>query len=202
LLLNIKGNPDNPFRAQLKDIRKKAVQRTRELDIVPRVSAPEPIEAPAEQHFTIEDGATGHTYDTIFGRYLVGAKAITIEDPYIRTQHQVTNFVRFCETVVRAGPTVRRINLITGYDDKTDRTMVRNKLEELKESLRERAVLLDIQWSETKHDREVQIDNGWTVKIGRGLDFYQRPNGWSSIGATDLGLRKCRETKVDIFRRR
>jgi Phospholipase D-like domain at C-terminus of MIT len=22
-------------------------------------------------------------------------------------------------------------------------------------------------------DREIRIDNGWTVKIGRGLDFFQ-----------------------------
>jgi hypothetical protein len=94
---------------------------------------------------------------------------------------------------------VRRINLITGYDDKTDLTMVRSRLEELKASLRERDVLLDFRWSEDIHDREIRIDNGWTVKIGRGLDFYQRPDGWSSIGASDFGLRKCLETKVDIF---
>jgi ATP-dependent Lon protease len=59
--------------------------------------------------------------------------------------------------------------------------------------------LLDIQLNEKIHDREVRIDNGWTVKIGRGLDFYQKP-GWYSIGASDLGLRKCLETKVDIFK--
>jgi ATP-dependent Lon protease len=54
--------------------------------------------------------------------------------------------------------------------------------------------------SEKIHDREVRIDNGWTVKIGRGLDFYQKPDGWFSIGVSDLGLRKCLETKVDIFK--
>jgi ATP-dependent Lon protease len=67
----------------------------------------------------------------IFGSYLAGAKAVTIEDPYIRAPHQIANFVRFCESVVRASPTVGRINLITGYDDKTDLAMVRDKLEEL-----------------------------------------------------------------------
>ena len=136
----------------------------------------------------------------IFGSYLAGAKAVTIEDPYIRAPHQIANFVRFCETVVRANPTVGRINLITGYDDKTDLAMVRDKLEELKQSLLEVDVLLDIQLSEKIHDREVRIDNGWTVKIGRGLDFYQKPDGWFSIGASDFGLRKCLETKVDIFK--
>ena len=50
------------------------------------------------------------------------------------------------------------------------------------------------------HDREIRIDNGWVVKIGRGLDFYQRPDSWFGIGATDYSLRKCLETKVDIYR--
>ena len=93
-----------------------------------------------------------------------------------------------------------RINLITGYDDKTDLAMVRDKLEELKQSLLEVDVVLDIQLNEKIHDREVRIDNGWTVKIGRGLDFYQKPDGWFSIGDSDLSLRKCLETKVDIFK--
>ena len=169
------------------------------------IPAPEEIKPPAttetltEQHFSIQYGDTGYTYDTIFGTYLAGAKAVTIEDPYIRAPHQLANFVRFCETVVRASPTVGRINLITGYDDKTDLAMVRDKLEELKQSLLEVDVFLDIQLNEKIHDREVRIDNGWTVKIGRGLDFYQKPDGWFSIGASDLGLRKCLETKIDIF---
>jgi ATP-dependent Lon protease len=141
---------------------------------VTSISTPEEIKPPAtpqtltEQHFSIQYGDTGYTYDTIFGSYLAGSKMVTIEDPYIRAPHQIGNFVRFCETVVRTNPTVARINLITGYDDNTD--------------------------------REVRMDNGWTVKIGRGLDFYQKPDGWFSIGASDLGLRKCLETKVDIFK--
>jgi ATP-dependent Lon protease len=169
--------------------------------------SPEPakIEPPAaaqvltEQHFTIQYGDTGHTYDTIFGDYLGGAKTVTVEDPYIRAPHQIANFVRFCETVIRAAPTVRCINVITGYDDKTDLAAVREKLEELKQSLLEIDVLLDIQLSDKMHDREIRIDNGWIVKIGRGLDIYQKPDGWFSIGANDLSLRKCLETKVDIF---
>jgi ATP-dependent Lon protease len=50
------------------------------------------------------------------------------------------------------------------------------------------------------HDREIRIDNGWVIKIGRGLDFYQKPGGWFEVGSHDLSLRKCLETKVDIYR--
>jgi ATP-dependent Lon protease len=61
-------------------------------------------------------------------------------------------------------------------------------------------VFLDMQLNPDLHDREIRFDNGWVIKISRGLDFYQKPSGWFEIGANDLGLRKCLETKVDIFR--
>ena len=153
----------------------------------------------AEQHFTIQYGDTGHTYDSIFGAYLSDARVVTVEDPYIRAPHQITNFLRFCETVVRVS-TIHRIALKTGYDEKTDLAMVNERLSELKQSLLEYDVVLEIELSETIHDREIRIDNGWIVKIGRGLDFYQKPDGWFAVGANDFSLRKCLETKVDIYR--
>jgi ATP-dependent Lon protease len=78
---------------------------------------------------------------------------------------------------------------------------LQEKLDELKQSLLEYDVTLEIKLNDKLHDREVRLDNGWTVKIGRGLDFYQKPEGWFAVGATDLSLRRCLETKVDIFNR-
>ena len=74
------------------------------------------------------------------------------------------------------------------------------KLDELKQSLLEVDVELQVSINEHLHDREIRLNNGWTIKIGRGLDFYQRPDSWYGIGSTDVSLRKCLETKVDIFR--
>ncbi len=161
-------------------------------------SGPSPAEL-KEQHFTILYGDTGHSYESILGPYLQGAKSVVIEDPYIRLQHQIQNFVRFCETVLKAG-TVKKIDLITGYDDRTQLADIAEKLDELKQSLLELDVELEVKLNPNIHDREIRLDNGWVIKIGRGLDFYQRPGGWFEVGANDLSLRKCLETKVDIFR--
>ncbi|CAB4122533.1 Conserved hypothetical protein CHP02688 [uncultured Caudovirales phage] len=152
-----------------------------------------------ERHFTIMYGDIGFSYESIMGPYLQGAKAVVIEDPYIRLQHQIQNFVRFCETVLRA-TTIKKICLITGYDDKTQLAEIAEKMEELKQSLLDLDVELEVKLNPNIHDREIRIDNGWTVKIGRGLDFYQKPGGWFEVGANDMSLRKCLETKVDIFR--
>lgn len=122
-----------------------------------------------------------------------------MEDPYIRLPHQVQNFVRFCETIVQA-PTIKKIILTTGYDDKTQLADLQDKLSELQQSLLELDVVLDIQLNPNMHDREIRLDNGWVIKIGRGLDFYQRPRSWFEVGANHLNLRKRLETKVDIFR--
>jgi ATP-dependent Lon protease len=151
-----------------------------------------------EQHYTIFYGDTGFSYETIIGPYLKGAKEITVEDPYIRVTHQIQNFIRLCETIVKR-PAIRKINLITSYDDKTIISEMRDNLEELKQSLLEIDIILDIKLDANLHDREIRIDNGWIIKIGRGLDFYQKPHSWFEIGVNDLSLRKCLETKVDIF---
>ncbi|MDS1042637.1 BREX system Lon protease-like protein BrxL [Pseudomonas aeruginosa] len=164
---------------------------------IPPVVAPPAAEL-KEQHFTILYGDTGYSYESILGPYLQGAKAVVIEDPYIRLQHQIQNFVRFCETVLKAG-TVKKISLITGYDDKTQLADIAEKLDELKQSLLELDVELEVKLNPNIHDREIRLDNGWVIKIGRGLDFYQKPGGWFEVGANDLSLRKCLETKVDIF---
>ncbi|TCM19943.1 BREX system Lon protease-like protein BrxL, partial [Novosphingobium sp. ST904] len=153
---------------------------------------------PKEQHFTILYGDTGHSYETIMGPYLRGAKEVTIEDPYIRLQHQIQNFVRFCETCLKSG-SIKTINLVSSYDDRTELADISEKLEDLKQSLLESDIVLNVALNPNMHDREIRLDNGWHIKIGRGLDFYQRPGSWFEVGANDLTLRKCLETKVDIF---
>jgi ATP-dependent Lon protease len=197
--LNDKLSPD-------RDVATEAIQQPRVPETGIRVESSAPIAASVvvsdelvERHFTIMYGDVGHSYESIIGPYLRGAKTVVIEDPYIRLQHQIQNFVRFCECVLKTG-TVKKINLISGYDGNAESADISEKLEELKQSLLEMDVELDVKLNPNMHDREIRLDNGWVIKIGRGLDFYQKPGGWFEVGANDLSLRKCLETKVDIFR--
>jgi ATP-dependent Lon protease len=152
-----------------------------------------------EKHFTIFYDDTGHSYESIIGPYLQGAKAIEIEDPYIRMSHQVQNFVRFCEAVVKLS-SIKRIDLTTSYEDELQKAEINQKLGELKQSLLEMDIIFEFDFNPTLHDREIRLDNKWIIKIGRGLDFYQKPDSWFEVGTNDLSLRKCLETKVDIFK--
>jgi len=152
-----------------------------------------------EKHYRIHYGATGFSYDSIFGEYLDGVQEITVEDPYIRAQHQIINFLRFCEVAVRlARP--KKIRLITRFDSDTERDEALLKFRTIAESLKAFDVDLDVQMNGRLHDRQIQLSNGWTVKIGRGLEIYQKPDDWLAIGSNDLALRPCLETTIDIFR--
>lgn len=153
---------------------------------------------PREEHYTIRYGDVGYSYEVIFGKYLKGCQMVLIQDPYIRQPHQIQNLVRFCELAVKIG-TIKSIRLITSFDHDMQRAEVDSKFELLQESLN--AYSIDFHWtfSPVIHDRVITLDNGWVIKIGRGLDIYQKPDNWFSIGSNDMDLRLCLETMVDIY---
>lgn len=45
----------------------------------------------------------------------------------------------------------------------------------------------------------LRFNNGWLVKIGRGLDIY-KPVGKYTIGSHSYKFRPCKKTIVDIFK--
>ena len=169
--------------------------------IAPESPAPSAEDAsPKERHYRIHYGATGFGYEGIFGDYLPGAEEIIVEDPYIRAHHQIVNFLRFCETAVRLG-SPKKITLVARFDNQLEKDEATAKLYTIADSLKQLGVRLEIQENGTLHDREVRLSNGWSIKIGRGFDIYQKPDDWLSIGANDLGLRPCLETNVDVVRK-
>jgi ATP-dependent Lon protease len=151
-----------------------------------------------ERHYRIHYGATGYSYETIFKDYLPGARELRIEDPYIRQHHQIINFLRFCETVVRLGKP-KKITLVTKFDNELEKDEAMSKLFNITDSLKQYDVELIIKENSALHDREILLSSGWSVKIGRGFDIYQRPDDWLTVGANDLDLRNCLETNIDII---
>ncbi|XP_072788647.1 MIT domain-containing protein 1 isoform X2 [Taeniopygia guttata] len=118
----------------------------------------------------IEENATGFGYEKLFHEYLTEiVSEVWVEDPYIRQVHQGS------------------------------RSEQRIALEGIKQSLSNYGVTLSIEFSSSIHDREIRFNNGWMIKIGRGLDYFKKPQGRFSIGYCDLDLRPCHETTVDVF---
>ncbi|XP_050830578.1 MIT domain-containing protein 1 isoform X2 [Serinus canaria] len=119
----------------------------------------------------IEENATGFGYEKLFQEYLTeNVSEVWVEDPYIRQVHQGGG-----------------------------RSQQMTALEEIKQSLSNYGVTLNIDFSSSIHDREIRFNNGWMIKIGRGLDYFKKPRGLFSIGYCDFDLRPCRETTVDVI---
>ncbi|XP_007555535.1 PREDICTED: MIT domain-containing protein 1 isoform X2 [Poecilia mexicana] len=151
------------------------------------------------EQIKISEDATGYSYEVLFKPYISSALSeIWVEDPYIRHTHQLYNFLRFCEMLLKSCGKVTKIHLLTSQDE-GDNTQQSSALSELRDSLGGHGVTLDVQFSSTIHDREIRFDNGWIIKIGRGLDYFKKPKGRFSIGYCDYDLRHCHETSVDIF---
>ena len=145
-------------------------------------------------------GDTGHSYESLFAPYLAGAGTVTLMEPYVRTTHQIGNLVRFSELLARVGD-CRQLVLLTGQPETEEQqTEVKKALEDLKWSLKEFGIQFEFSFSATLHDREMRLSNGWVVRSGRGLDFYQKPESWFSIGVNDFAYRPCLETTV-VFQR-
>jgi ATP-dependent Lon protease len=89
--------------------------------------------------------------------------------------------------------------LVTNFDSQAEKDEAMAKLATISDSLKLLDIDLKISVHPKLHDRQVRLSSGWTVKIGRGFDIYQRPDDWLQVGASDLDLRPCLETTVDIF---
>ncbi|KAF9818235.1 hypothetical protein SFRURICE_003976 [Spodoptera frugiperda] len=146
----------------------------------------------------IENNSTGHSYKTLFGRFLDDdVNYVSIEDPYIRTFHQCQNFLRLCELLVRSCRNLQLIELITSQDNKTAGDQ-REWFTNLSNDLSKYKIKLIVKFSETLHDRQITLSSGWIIKIGRGLDYFKAPENKFCLGVYDLDLRMCHETTVDI----
>lgn len=78
--------------------------------------------------------------------------------------------------------------------------MQAEKLKKLSDSLKKYNINLEISYSDTLHDREIIFDNGWTVKIGRGLDIFKPVKDNCSVGYFDQSFRECHETTIDLYK--
>jgi hypothetical protein len=155
------------------------------------------------EQMQIKEDSVGHSYEKIFSRFLdENVTSVQVDDPYIRSPHQCDNLVRFIELVLKKCPNLASIRLNTGKDD--DFSNQQRRLDTIVKScmnVQGRHVLLQVQYSDSLHDREIRLDNGWVIKIGRGLDFF-KPKDRLTIGFTDFDFRPCKETTVDVFHRK
>ncbi|XP_054976210.1 MIT domain-containing protein 1 isoform X3 [Sorex araneus] len=172
LMQELRGTKDD---AQKRLLRKKISTYMERAENIKKYLDQEKEDGKYHKQIKIEENATGFSYESLFQEYLnETVTEVWVEDPYIRQSHQLYNFLRFCEMLIKKPCKVKTIHLLTSLAVGNER-MQQSGLEEIKESLRKYGVLLELEYSSSIHDREIRFNNGWIIKIGRGLDYFKKP---------------------------
>ncbi|KAM3966038.1 MIT domain-containing protein 1 [Aphomia sociella] len=195
LVDKIKNESDESVRSYL---RKKVEEYMNRAETIKKLVLQQKEAGQFHEQVHIENNSTGHSYKTLFGRFLdEEVQYVVVEDPYVRSFHQCQNFLRLCELFVRSCTNLRHIELLTSKDGKSENEQ-RQWFTSLANDLTKYRVKLVVNYSETLHDRQITLSSGWIIKIGRGLDFFKAPENKFCLGVYDMDLRQCHETTVDI----
>jgi ATP-dependent Lon protease len=145
----------------------------------------------------IRDNQSGISYELLFGDYLVGATDIILTDPYIRLPYQLRNLMEFTKLLAQKKDDMEEIklHLITNNDEEY---LQNSKVVfmQMADSLESLGITFTFEFNENPHDRTIIMDNGWKIVLGRGLDIYQKTNGWYDIAEYYQEKRLCKECEV------
>ena len=164
---------------------------------IPKKDQPEKGIELAEGQKIIRDNQSGISYDMLFGAYLNGAKEITVTDPYIRLPYQLRNFMEFAKLVSTKKDELEevKLHLITNNNEEYIENS-KGAFKEMADSLETLGIQFTYEFVENTHDRSIVLDNGWKIVLGRGLDIYQKTNGWYDIAEYYQEKRLCKGCEI------
>jgi ATP-dependent Lon protease len=189
------GGIDSEFRD-----RSEVNSETMNVDVVGVLDDEPPLERePIETHLEIEEGSMGNSYRELFAPYLQGAAHIKLVDPFIRTDYQIQNLIKFCDAIAPKEGNVN-LELITKMDSEYQASEIGEKFSEIQQNLVNHRILFDFKFEEGIHDRWIETNTGWKIILGRGLDFFQRPEGKYTLDNADQSKRQCKATTITYVR--
>ena len=152
-------------------------------------------------HLSIRDNQTNISYKGLFGDYLAGATEYVIRDPYVRLPYQIRNFVELCRLIaeIKKEDDEVKIHLVT-FNTEEHLDSSKQAFDELSDSLIDLGIELTHEFSETQHDRCIEMDNGWKIILGRGLDIWQKTGGRFDIAEVYQEKRLCKEFDLTVVK--
>ncbi|MBW7869169.1 MAG: BREX system Lon protease-like protein BrxL [Brumimicrobium sp.] len=152
------------------------------------------------QHIEIMDNQRGVSYQSLFGDYFVGVKKVKIVDPYIRLPHQIRNLIELINVILshKQPNEIVEVELITSNNEEFVEQS-QERFDELTDNLKQSGIDFYYQFDDEAHDREILIDEDWKILLGRGLDIWQKTNGYFDIAEVNSLFRKCKRFAVTIL---
>ncbi len=149
----------------------------------------------------IRDNQSGISYENLFGAYLAGATEIKLEDPYIRMPHQLRNFMEFVKLIAdkKDPETEIKLHLVTTCDEEYQENN-QEAFNNMVLSVEGMGIILTYEFNNFIHDRYIEMNNGWKIILGRGLDLWQRTGGWYDINEYVQEKRVCKSCEVTFIK--
>ena len=150
---------------------------------------------PANKSVDLRLNQKGVSYQSLFGEYLRTATEIKVTDPFIRLPYQIDNLVDFIQTCRQCCENNEelKIHVSTNNEDEKVPEMI-----DIFDDLTDELATIGIEFSydfEADHDRYIELNNGWRIILGRGLDIYEKYERFS-LGRTRLEDRRCKECTI------
>lgn len=152
------------------------------------------------KHLEIKDNQKGVSYKNLFGDYFHRAKKVKIIDPYIRLPYQMRNLVELINLIAshKTADEIITVELTTSNDENFVEQS-REQFKELKDNLKPIGIEFDFQFDDFIHDRYIIIDDNWKITLGRGLDIWNKTNGYFDIAETNQLYRSCKGFSMSII---
>jgi len=149
----------------------------------------------------IRENQTGVSYEKLFGAYLKGATHIEIIDPYIRLPYQLKNFMEFARLVAQKKKPDEEVSvhLMTNNNEEYIEN-AKEAFSDMVNSLEPVGIKFSYEFNENLHDRSINLNNGWKIILGRGLDIFQKTNGWFDIADHYQEVRKCKGCEITYLK--
>lgn len=149
----------------------------------------------------IRDNQTGISYKNLFGDYLLGASEIKITDPFVRLPYQLRNFMEFCQLVasLKGEDEEVQIHLVTNNNEDYLEN-ARDAFRDMADSLEPLGIFFNFEFDERIHDRSIELNNGWKIVLGRGLDIWQKTSGWYDIAEYYQEKRLCKACEITFLK--
>jgi ATP-dependent Lon protease len=148
----------------------------------------------------IRDNQSGVSYGNLFGEYLSGATDIKLIDPYIRLPYQLRNFMEFVKLIgEKKDPEVEvKLHLITSNNEDYIEG-AKDAFEQMTYSFESIGIIFTYEFDDFIHDRSIDLNNGWKVVLGRGLDIWQKTGGWYDVSEYIQEKRLCKACELTFI---
>ncbi|MCP4520774.1 MAG: BREX system Lon protease-like protein BrxL [Cytophagales bacterium] len=151
-----------------------------------------------EQTITICDNQTGISYQSLFGDYLKNVSIITLTDPNFKLPHQLRNLMELFKLIVQSKTEDQevKIHLIT-LNNEDYISNAKEALTQITSSLANTGIIFTYEYQENISESSI-ITEDWKITLSRGLDIWQKTNGWSDLGEYYQEQRMCREFEIGV----